>query len=104
MQADILLMQYDVLNVFIWDQNTCHSFQLSVYTGNVFATSKWNEHIMVQKNDSYEILSIFSVAIYHMHAGMNLFMIVHEKQITENLAHLLVNKNEIYKTKNGFHW
>ena len=54
---------------------------------------------MVQKNDSYEILSIFSVAIYHMHAGMNLFMIVHEKQITENLAHLLVNKNEIFKKK-----
>ena len=40
---------------------------------------------------SYEIVLILSATIYHLHAGMNLFMIVYEKQITENLTHLLVN-------------
>ena len=90
-EPDILPMQYEVLNVCIWDQNSCHSFQLPVYMGNLFATSKWNEHIIVHKDCSYAIVLILSAAIYHMHAGMNLFMIVHEKQITENLAHLLVN-------------
>ena len=40
---------------------------------------------------SYEIVLILSATVYHMHAGMNLFMIVYEKQITENLTHLLVN-------------
>ena len=88
MKADILPMQYELLNVFIWEN---HSFQLSVYTGNLFATSKRNEHVIVHKNCSYEIVLILSAAVYHMHAGMNLFMIVHEKQITENLTRLLVN-------------
>ena len=91
MEADILPMQYELLNVFIWDKNSYQSFQLSVYTGNLFATSKWNEHIIVHKNCSYEIVLILSAAVYHMHAGMNLFMIVHEKQITENLTRLIVN-------------
>ena len=91
MEADILPMQYELLNVFIWDKNSYQSFQLSVYTGNLFATSKWNEHIIVHKNCSYEIVLILSAAVYHMHAGMNLFMIVHEKQTTETLTRLLVN-------------
>ena len=53
-------MQYELLNVFIWDKNSYHSFQLSVYTGNLFATSKRNEHILVHKNCSYEIVLILS--------------------------------------------
>ena len=40
MEAGILHMQYEVLNAFIWD----NSFQMLVYTGNLFATSKWSEH------------------------------------------------------------
>ena len=91
MEADVFSMQYELLNVFMWDKNSYHSFQKSVYRGNLFATSKRNEHIIVHKNCSYEIVLILSVAIYHMHAGMNLFMILYEKQITENLTHLLVN-------------
>ena len=43
-----------------------------------------------------------SVAIYHMHAGINL-LIVHEKQMTEDLTHLLVKQNEIF-LKNEFDW
>ena len=91
MEADILPMQYELLNVFIWIKSSYHSFQLSVYTGNLFETLKWNEDILVHKNCSYEIVLILSAAVYHMHAGMNLFMIVHEKQITKNLTRLLVN-------------
>ena len=74
--------------MFIWDKNSYNSFQLTVYKDNLFATSKWNEHVAVNKNCS-EIVLILSVDIYHMHAGMNL-LIVHEKQITDNLTHLLV--------------
>ena len=85
MEADILPMQYEVLNVLICDQKSYNFFQLSIYTGNLFATSKWNEHIIVHKNRSYKIVLILSASIYHMHAGMNL-LIVHEKQITENFT------------------
>ena len=49
MEADILPIQYEVLNVFIWDKISFNSFQLTVYTGNLFATSKWNEHVTVHK-------------------------------------------------------
>ena len=91
MEPYILPMEYELLNVFIWDKNSYYSFQLPVYPGKLFATSKWNEHIIVHKTCSYEIVLMLSAAIYHMHAGMNLFLIVHEKQITENLTHLLVN-------------
>ena len=75
MEAGILHMQYEVLNAFIWD----NSFQMLVYTGNLFATSKWSEHFFL----------ILSTAIYHLHAGMNL-LIVYEKQITKNLTNKLV--------------
>ena len=91
MEADIMPMQHELLNVFIWEKSSCLSFQLSVYTGNLFATLKWNEHILVHKNCSYEIVLILSAAVLHMHTGMNLFMIVQEKQITKNLTRLLVN-------------
>ena len=89
MKADIMPMQYEVLNVFTWNKNSYNSFQLRVYKDNLFATSKWNGHVTVHKNCSSKIVLILSVAIYHMHGGMNL-LIVHEKQMTENLTHLLV--------------
>ena len=36
------------------------------------------------------------MTIYHVHAGVNL-VIVHEKQATDNLTHLLVKQNEFFK-------
>ena len=89
MEADLLPMQCGVLNVFIWDKNSYNSLQFTVYTSNLFAISKWNEHVAIHKDCSYEIVLLLFVAIYHMHVGMNL-LIIHEKQITENLTHLLV--------------
>ena len=92
MEADIMPMQCEVLNVFNetkWDKNSYKLFQLRVCKDNLFATSKWNGHVTVHKNCSSKIVLILTVAIYHMHGGMNL-LIVHEKRMTENLTHLLV--------------
>ena len=51
----------------MWDKNSYNSFQLTVYKGNLFATSKWNEHVTVHKDCSSEIVLMLSVVIYHMH-------------------------------------
>ena len=93
MEAGTLPMQYEFFNVFIWDKSSYNSFQLAVYMGNLFATSKWNGYVTVHKDCSYDIVLIMSVTIYHVHTEMNL-VIVREKQTTDNLTHLLVKQNE----------
>ena len=56
MEAGILPMQYEFFNVFISDKSSYNSFQLTVYTGNLFATSNWNGHVTVHKNCSDDIV------------------------------------------------
>ena len=98
MEAGILPMQYEFFIVFIWGKSSYNLFQLTVYTGNLFATSKWNGDVTVHKNCSYDIVLIMSVTIYHVHTGMNL-VIVCEKQTTDNITHLLVKQNENFLKK-----
>ena len=58
MTAAILTMQYKFCNVLIGDKNGYNSLQLTVYMGNLFATSKWNGHNIVHKNHSCHDFSI----------------------------------------------
>ena len=58
MEAGILPMQYEFFNVFIWDESIYNSFQLTVYTDNLFGTSKWNGHVTEHKDCSYDITLI----------------------------------------------
>ena len=78
MTAGILNMQCKFCNMFIGHKSSYNSLQLTVYMGNLFATSKWNGHNIVHKNYFYYDFSVFFVAIYHMPAVMNLW-IVHDK-------------------------
>ena len=77
--SGILTMQYKFCNVFIGHKNCYNSLQLTVYMGDIFATSKWNGHNIVHKNYSYLRFFKFFVAIYHMCALMNL-LVVHKKR------------------------
>ena len=97
MEAGILPMQYEFYIVFIWGKSSYNLFQLTVYMGNLFATSKWNRHVTAHKNCSFGIVLIMSVTIYHVHTEMNL-VIVCEKQTTDNI-HLLVKQNENFFEK-----
>ena len=54
MEAGILPMQYEFCIVFIWGKSSYNLFQLTVYMGNLFATSKWNGYVTVHKNCSYD--------------------------------------------------
>ena len=59
MTAGILNMQCKFCYVFIGHKNSYKSLQLTVYMGNLFATSKWNGHNIVHKNYFYYDFSVF---------------------------------------------
>ena len=65
MTAAILTMQYKFCNVLIGDKNGYNSLQLTVYMGNLFATSKWNGHNIMHKNYSCYNFSIFCGYLPH---------------------------------------
>ena len=85
--------------MFIWDKNRYNLFRWKSKWASFLATSKWNGHDVVHKNDSYHIVSILFVALYHISCSipvMNL-LIIKKKRIwnifkTQNLKFFFICK------------